>query len=171
MQRLHAFLATLRDLFSTEEPERESPGELIHRSVSGPHIKIVALTVSERERDILSRAGASQGWSIQFAETCCQAWDLLHRHGVPIFLCDREFPNTEWRHILHMMSSGPEPVYAILLSRVADDYLWGEVIRHGGHDLLATPLCQADVLRAIRLGWSYWSSSMRLPPMPIKHYL
>ena len=101
---------------------------------------------------------ANQGWAVYFADICGQAWSLIQQQRAPIVLCDRDSPGTEWRDVIQMMSSAPAPVYAILLSRVADNYLWNEVIRNGGYDLVATPLREEEVLRAIRLGWSYWSS-------------
>jgi FixJ family two-component response regulator len=74
------------------------------------------------------------------------------------------------RDVIQMMVSSEHQAYVILVSKVADDYLWNEVVRRGGHDLLVTPLREEDVVRAIRLGWSYWDSSMKLHSMVMKHY-
>ena len=171
MLLLRKFCAKVRNLCSVNKPDLEFPAELIHRSTGSIQIRIVALIARERDRQLLSRLAADQNWVVHFAETCGGAWDLLKQHRAPLALCDRDFPGTEWRDVIQMMSSTPTLVYAILLSRVADDNLWNEVIRHGGYDLIATPLREEDTLRAIRLGWSYWSTSMRIPPMMVKHYL
>ena len=84
-------------------------------------------------------------------------------------LCDRELPAAEWRDVIQRMVSSGHQAYAILVSKVADDYLWNEVIRRGGHDLLTTPLREEEVLRAIRLAWFYWSNSMKAQPMVMKY--
>jgi DNA-binding NtrC family response regulator len=100
---------------------------------------------------------------VHLAGTCGEAWGLLKQQNAPIVLCDRDFPGTEWRDVIQMMSSGPDLVYSILVSNVADDYLWNEVIRHGGYDVLSSPFREEELLRAMRLAWSYLSSSARSP--------
>jgi hypothetical protein len=46
-----------------------------------------------------------------------------------------------------------------LASRVADDYLWQELIRCGGHDLLAKPFRAEDAARALKLAASFWTNA------------
>lgn len=134
-------------------------------------IGIVALVAGTEDRELLSRLAAEHQWSLSFADTCGEAWNALSDRKAPIVLCDRDLPATDWRDVIQMMVSCPHQACAILVSKVADDYLWNEVIRRGGHDLLSKPLREEDVLRAIRLAWSYWRSSMNVQPMLTKHYL
>jgi len=155
-----------REVMST--PELQARLAATQGAVGG--ITIVALVAGERDREVLSHLAVEHQWVLHFVDTCGEAWDALNKSKAPIVLCDRELPATEWREVIHMMVSSAHQAYAILVSKVADDYLWNEVIRRGGHDLLATPLREEDVLRAIRLAWSYWSSSMKVPPQPVKHY-
>jgi len=42
-----------------------------------------------------------------------------------------------------------------------DDYLWNEVVRRGGYDVLSKPLREEDLMRAIKLAWAYWNSAAR----------
>ena len=51
----------------------------------------------------------------------------------------------------------------MLISPVADDYLWNEVLSNGGYDVLAKPLRQQDVLRAVKFAWSYLNSTRQTP--------
>lgn len=163
---LKRFRDFIREVTSTSELHARPP--TTQGPVSG--IEIVALITSRLDRQLLSRLADENGWVLHLAGNCGDAWNALNESKAPIVLCDRELPATDWRDVIQMMVSSEHRAYAILVSKVADDYLWNEVIRRGGHDLLATPLRGEDVLRAIRLGWSYWSSSMRVQPMPIKHY-
>ena len=156
---LRSLFAKLRGNSADSEQPVLTP--LGNATAGKPTIRIVGLLASEQDRQLLSRLAPQQGWAVHFADTCGEAWEVLKQQKVPIVLCDRDFPGAEWRDVIQMMSSSPDLVYAILLSRVADDYLWNEVIRHGGYDVLSTPLREEEVLRAIRLGWSYWSSSTR----------
>ncbi|MEQ1884752.1 MAG: hypothetical protein ABL967_06795 [Bryobacteraceae bacterium] len=138
-------------------------GQEIHR------IRIVALLTDDADRHLLAGLAAKMRWSVEFAGTLGEARGLLQQRKTPIVLYDRDLPATNWREAMHLLSSTPTPVYTILLSRVADDYLWAEVMRRGGHDLISTPLRMEDTVRAIRLAWSFWSNSMRVPPMVVKH--
>jgi FixJ family two-component response regulator len=47
----------------------------------------------------------------------------------------------------------------ILVSGVRDDYLWQEVIRRGGYDVLPKPLRADSVARIVKLALSYWKSA------------
>jgi len=170
MWEMRSLLERLRDFFR----EVMSTPDLLARAgtaqgTPGP-IRIIALAAGERDRELLSRLAVEQGWVLHFAATSGEAWDALNESKAPIVLCDRGLPDADWRGVIRKMVSAPHLVCAILISSVTDDYLWNEVISWGGHDLLATPLRQEDVLRAIRLAWSYWTSSMKVQPMLMKHY-
>jgi len=171
MQRAMRFLlGKLRNFFRAEMSQSELQSRLGATQGAEAGIRIVAVLANVEEREVLSRIAAEQQWIVRFTDTCGEAWTALNESKAPIVLCDRDLPGTEWRDVIRMMVSSPHRAYTILVSRVADDYLWNEVIRLGGHDLLATPFHEEDVLRAIRLAWSYWNSSMRLQPMLMKHY-
>ncbi len=162
-------LERFRDLFreETSTSDLQAPPTAAQGPLGG--IAIVALITNRPDRELLSRLAGEHRWVLHLAGNCGEAWNALNESKAPIVLCGRELPATDWRDVIQMMVSSEHRAYAILVSKVADDYLWNEVIRRGGHDLLATPLREEDVQRAIRLGWSYWSS-MRLKPMLIKHY-
>lgn len=166
---MRSWLDRLRGLFR----EGMSTSELQAR-LSAPHpaagkISIVALVAAESDCELLSHLAVDHHWVLHFAQNCGEAWDALNESKAPIVLCDRELPAAEWRDVIQMMVSSAHQAYVILLSKVADDYLWNEVIRLGGHDLLTTPLREDDVLRAIRLAWFYWSNSMKAQPMLMKY--
>jgi CheY-like chemotaxis protein len=119
---------------------------------------VIALTASQHDREILMAVSCRGLWDVHFADSRVQAWEIVHRFGSPVVLYDRDWPNAEWRTTVHTFASCPQRPCVILMSRVADDYLWQELIRCGGHDLLAKPLRPDDVNRALKLAWSYWNS-------------
>lgn len=120
---------------------------------------VIALAASEHDREILTAISCQGPWDVHFADSRVEAWEIVHRFGSPVVLYDRDWPNAEWRTTVHTFASCPQRPCVILLSRVADDYLWQELIRCGGHDLLAKPLRVDDVNRALKLAWSYWNSA------------
>lgn len=95
----------------------------------------------------------------------------MNQLQAPIILCDRDLPGTEWRDVVGMMASSNHGACAVLVSRVVDDYLWKEVIRKGGYDVLSKPLKEDEIVRSVRLAWSYWKSTLKTQPLPLKHYL
>jgi DNA-binding response OmpR family regulator len=124
-------------------------------------LTLVALVLDELDRALLSHLAAKNGWTIHFARTRGEAWEVLNESKAQIILCEREGSGKDWRDVIRMMVSAPHLVCAILISRATDNYLWNEVTMWGGHDVLATPLREENVVRAIRLAWLYWSSASR----------
>jgi hypothetical protein len=56
------------------------------------------------------------------------------------------------------------PPRVTVTSRLADDYLWGEVLNGGGYDLLAKPLDQCKLNRSIQLGLGTFGSAVLAGP-------
>ncbi len=120
---------------------------------------VVALVVSDEDRKVLRSISDRESVEIHFAESRVDAWDALTRLNSPLVLYDRDWPDAEWRTTVQAFSSSSHRCCVILASRVADDYLWQELIRCGGYDLLTKPFRPDDVARALRLALSYWKSA------------
>jgi len=104
-----------------------------------------------------------------FAETCNEARAAVDRLRAPVILCDRDLPGEDWREVVEILARPPQRTCIILISKVVDDYLWNEAVKRGGHDVLPKPLREEDVVRAVRLAWSYWNSARRRAELPVKH--
>jgi len=76
----------------------------------------------------------------------------------PVILCDRDFPEAEWREALRTLTALPHRPIVILPSKVADEHARSEVFRIGGFDILAKPLRAEDIRRAVKVVFSYWRS-------------
>jgi len=124
-----------------------------------PRISIVALVVSDHDREILNCISNREPVDIHFAESHVDAWEAMNRLNSPVILYDRDWPNADWRTTVQALASSPHRGCVILASRVADDYLWQELIRCGGYDLVAKPFRADDVARALKLALSYWKSA------------
>jgi|KBSMisStaDraftv2_1062788.scaffolds.fasta_scaffold211517_3 hypothetical protein len=130
------------------------------RSVNA-NLTLVALVLDELDRALLSNLAAEHGWTIHFGRTREETWELVNSTKAQIVLCERPGVGMDWRDVIRNMVSAPHLVCAILISKAMDNYLWNEVTMWGGHDVLAAPLREEDVLRAIRLAWLYWNSASR----------
>ena len=85
----------------------------------------------------------------------------MDRLRAPVILCDRDLPGNGWRGMVEGLASSPHRACVILVSAVVDTYLWNEVVRTGGFDVLSKPIRDDDVARAVRLAWSYWNAATK----------
>jgi DNA-binding NtrC family response regulator len=158
LRALHSFL-TYAPKKVRADHRRLNPSTNSNAQAVTPRITIVALVVSNHDREVLARISTHEPVDIHFAESHVDAWEAMNRLNSPVVLYDRDWPNAEWRTTVQALASSPHHCCVILASRVADDYLWQELIRCGGYDLLAKPFRADDVARALKLAVSYWKSA------------
>jgi FixJ family two-component response regulator len=123
---------------------------------------------SDEDRRLLAGICNRNGWYLRYADTCEEARAALDKLKAPVILCDRDLPGKGWRETVEGLASSPHRACIILVSGVLDAYLWDEVLRTGGYDVLYKPLREDDVVRSVRLAWSYWNSATRTADLPGK---
>jgi DNA-binding NtrC family response regulator len=132
------------------------------RVVLPSRIPVVALIVDEQDRHILAKASSSnasghQTWEVHFAESCEQVSALASRLVAPIILLDRDWPGMEWRTAVQGFAALTHHACVVLVSGVDDAYLWEELVRSGGYDILPKPIEADDVSRVMKLALPYWA--------------
>jgi DNA-binding NtrC family response regulator len=120
---------------------------------------LVALIVEERDRSVLSSVSSLERLDVRFAESCEEACSTANQLTAPVILLDRDWPESEWRTTVQRLKASPHRACVILVSGVSDVYLWEEVIRRGGYEVLPKPLQADKVTRTLKLALSYWTSS------------
>jgi ActR/RegA family two-component response regulator len=130
------------------------------RSSMGP-LGIIGLVTSDEDRRLLAGICNRNGWYLLYADTCEEARAALEKLKAPVILCDRDLPGKGWRETVEGLASSTHRACIILVSGVLDAYLWDEVVRTGGYDVLYKPLREDDVVRSVRLAWSYWKSATK----------
>jgi FixJ family two-component response regulator len=124
----------------------------------GPtRITIAGLVMDDRDRASLSSLEEHDQWQVHIEDD--HSLHALSKLASPIIIWDRDLTSEDWRDVVHTLASLPQRPCVLLLSRVVDDYLWNEVVRVGGYDVLSKPLKEAEVVRVVRLAWSYWAST------------
>jgi DNA-binding NtrC family response regulator len=129
---------------------------------------IVALVGIDQDRWSLASTCCRKQWGVHFADTCEEAREAAHQLKAPVILCDRDLLGAEWRSAMSALASLPHGARVILISRFADDSLWNEVGRAGGHDVLFKPLREDNIVPAVTLAWSFWNSRVGRTSLPEK---
>ena len=138
-----------------------SPGADV--GAQAAQVTVVGLVADHNDRRLLANLSFDNGWIMHFVDSSTEAQAASARLRVPVILYDRDLPSADWRDIVSLLASSSRPTCVILISRVADDHLWEEVIRRGGYEVLSKPLRPEEVVRMIKLAWSFWNSMMKMP--------
>jgi DNA-binding NtrC family response regulator len=142
-QAIESLLTRARGLFHKPESKR---GE----------VTILGLLADAADRDLLSAAAARNQWSISFAHSYEESRDSLEKKQAAIVLCDRDLVQPDWGLAVQSLAACSPGACILLVSKVADEYLWNEVVRCGGYDILSKPLQEAEVERAVKLACTYF---------------
>jgi len=157
---------TIRSIFasvssSVRKNKRDSAAPVVVQE-SGPRrsrVTIVSILLEDQDRSLIAEVCCENQWDVFFAKTCAEGWQVSEQIKPHIILLDRDLADGDWRDSLSACASSSAGACTMLISRVADDYLWNEVVCNGGYDVLPKPLRERDVLRAVRFAWSYWNST------------
>jgi AmiR/NasT family two-component response regulator len=120
---------------------------------------MLCLLADPRDRSVVSQICERHHWNVFFVSERQDAARLLGRVEPQVMLFDREITE-DWRPAMTVFGRTSRACI-ILVSKVIDDGLWTEVVRHGGYEVLPKPLDAEDVLRAVKMARSYWSSANR----------
>jgi PleD family two-component response regulator len=96
-------------------------------------------------RDILN----DSPWQIVRSRTCKEAIARLCRQHIPVVICDSDLPDGTWRDVLNRINTLTHRPVLIVTSRLADDYLWAEVLNLGGYNVLAKPFRESEVKHVV----------------------
>jgi DNA-binding response OmpR family regulator len=92
---------------------------------------------------------SSLSWEVSTAATCNEARDQLRQARVSAIICESVLADGTWKDILHHIAESASPPRLIVTSRLADEYLWAEVLNLGGYDVLAEPFSEREVCHVL----------------------
>ena len=99
------------------------------------------------DRIVLDRMFQQQNWKLSAVETLGAALTFLSHTTVPLVICERDLPLASWKDLLRQTRDRRPATSLVVVSRLADDHLWAEVLNLGGYDVLAKPLCESEAVR------------------------
>jgi len=118
-------------------------------------VKLVAITQNPVDAEALRNIAAGYDWRISIVGSSDAAIALLKAQSTPLVICDRDITGEAWRDVLAKIAALPQAVCVLLASHVVDDYLWNQVIRHHGYDVVVKPFQPEGLRRAVTFAWSW----------------
>lgn len=119
--------------------------------------KIPLIIVTSRAEDVaeLNALFHDTPWELAPAAALEDACAGLKAAAVPILLFDRDAAGPDWQPAMKSLILSRRNACIVLLSGVADQYLWEEVIHNGGFDLLTRPFRREQVLSALIFAYAH----------------
>ncbi len=118
-----------------------------------------ALLASSSEDDLhaLYELCPRMNWKLDLARSIAEARSRILRLGPPpIIICERDLPDGNSRILFQEAETLPHPPRFVVCSRLADEYLWAEVLNLGGFDVLAKPFEAREVNYVIQCACDSW---------------
>lgn len=112
-------------------------------------VSILAVMPNHADRTAMRQISERAHWYLQVGDTFEEGIDMLRDREFAVILCDRDLPGVGWREAIAALVKKAPRTSVILTSPVNDDYLWQEVIRCGGYDVLTKPFQEERVIKTI----------------------
>jgi CheY-like chemotaxis protein len=117
--------------------------------VPDTRVRILIVSMSLDDRLVLEALGRQYAWELRFTSSPRESFNLAAQSHFDLILCDRSQYGYPWREVMERLASISRRSCILLVSPVSDDYLWGNVLQHGGYDVLIRPLHEKAVLHSI----------------------
>ncbi len=126
-----------------------------------PDRPCTVLAVNLAHEDNISLADALRGscWQLKEVQTCREALHSARNGSLHVVLCGPDMPDGNWNTLFDKLCELAAPPAVIVVSRLADERLWVEVLNLGGYDVLMTPFDRSEVLRVLFMAW--WTAFER----------
>jgi DNA-binding response OmpR family regulator len=106
--------------------------------------------------------GGKVEWNLNYASTLRSGLEVATQDQMVVVICEAELPDGDrggdWRDLLQGLAKLPKPPLLIVVSNLADEKLWGEVLNRGGYDVLMKPFNTIEVRRAVALARLHWDN-------------
>ncbi len=113
----------------------------------------VLVSAIEEDHRFLGRVFSQEGWMLHKTRSLESAMDLLRCNPVPVVVTERDLPAGNWKDVLAAIQRLPQTPLLIVTARLADEYLWAEVLNLGGYDVLSQPFQVTELLWVFSNAW------------------
>lgn len=150
---------------SEDDGQQEVPSG--RRTNAGQCGKPVASTLLAITADLefLSRlleASGTSGSTVRHALSFDDAGLILSREPFPVIVYDSDLLEVPWKLALPRLAAIAGGACILLASRVADEYLWQEIVRCRGYDILAKSAGMDRMVTTLKFAW-FWQRKVQPP--------
>ena len=114
--------------------------------------RVLLITRREEDRSELKAILAGTSWVVVDTTSVAEP-------AFPIILYDRDYADGPWQESVRSLSAARTRTCVILVSGVMDQYLWDEVVHHGGFDVLTRPFQKRAVLSMLEFALAHWKTA------------
>jgi DNA-binding NtrC family response regulator len=107
---------------------------------------LLFISPSAEDRIALRPILQDLNWRLLPAARCRDAFELLSAAPTVAILCEERLEDGTWKDVLRRTPASP----LIVTSRLADAYLWSEVLNLGGYDVVSKPFSQRELAHVLR---------------------
>lgn len=124
-----------------------------------PRVSVAALGVSSVSADQMALRSMFEGlqWQWDIVPSLEKARQRMHHGATPgVVVCQHLLPDGDWKLLFQEVLALPRPPRFVVLSRLADEDLWMDVLNCGGYDLLSIPFYLPEVSRVLQSAARSW---------------
>src|SRR5262245_53805591 len=121
-------------------------------------IPILLATDRADDRRVLSVLLEGTKWILVHTGTWAEVLRLIACEDYPIILCDRHLRGFDLSEDRPMPPAGRSTPCVIVLSDVADPYLWDDLVQRGAFDVLARPIRKTQMLSMLEFAHTHWKT-------------
>jgi DNA-binding response OmpR family regulator len=131
---------------------RTSCSTLGNSNASGSQAALL-ISPDASDKTFLAEVFQRHKWHLHAVRTLGTAMEALRDQHFPVIITEEDLPPGSWRNVLAAVEQLPNAPLLVVTSGLADERLWSEVLNLGGHDVLAKPFCEAEVLHVLTHAW------------------
>ena len=111
--------------------------------------RVLSVSPAADDHAFLNNVLEPSSWELYRAGNCQDAIERLRANPVSVVFCESVLEDGTWKDILCEIQETANAPVLVVTSRLADAFLWSEVLNLGGYDVLAKPFSQREVHHVI----------------------
>lgn len=132
--------------------------ELVRVGFADSEFTVLAISPDADDHSSLAELCLRSGWRFLSAQSGRQALNVIRSKRVAVAICERDLPDGNWRVVFDGLGRFPAAPLMIVVSRLADDALWAEVLNVGGYDVLLKPFEPKELTWSVTSAYRQWES-------------
>jgi hypothetical protein len=110
----------------------------------------------------LVKGSVNCDWAVRHALSFDDASTIMSKEPIAMVVYDSDLSEVPWQLALPRLIAIASDACILLASRVADEYLWQEVVRCNGYDILVKSAGSERIISTLRFAW-FWRKRLRSP--------